>query len=214
MGDVWKRFNMPALGYPFATFSVLDVCLDDFIVKWSTIQGIQQSCPFCVDKEFTSPLLKLFPAPHANDEDAWKALHAKVNVILAEVAHTASTNSESVENKHATTQSLFSKVRGQVKSLSSAVEDSLLDVIGRAYGKLSQQMSDAEMGKNTKASFSRLGKRKRGAYSQPKGLFRESEDKPLQQRIHASKTKPMRKMSGVFVAKICSENVVGMLPVV
>ena len=198
MGDTWKRFNIPALGYPFATFAVLDTSLDEFQMKWNTILETLAACPLCVDVEFTAALLKLFPAPPQSNEEAWAMLHAQVCALLDEVTIVAATNSEAVENKHAITQSLFAKVRGRAKTLSSAVEDSFLDVIARSYGKLRHQISQQEQAKNVKVSFSRLGKRRRGFYSQPKGIFQESEDKPLQQRVEAARSRQMRKMSGLI----------------
>ena len=198
MGDVWKRFNLPALGYPFTIFALVDTNLDEFQMKWNTILATLAACPLCVDIEFTAALLKLFPAPPESNEEAWTTLHSQVCALLEEVTIVAATNSEAVENKHAISQSLFAKVRGRAKTLACAVEDSFLDVIARSYGKLQDEISKREQAKNVKVSFSRLGKRRRGSYSQPKGIFQESEDKPLQQRVEAARSRQMRKMSGLF----------------
>lgn len=205
MADIWKRFSMPALGYPWACFALLgDKSVETFKDKWCHIQQTHAKCKQCLDLEFTGILLRRFEAPSPNDDQAWAVTQSKVTTILEQVATYSPLNSESVENAHAVAQTLLSKVRGQLKSLSTAVEDSLLDSITRAYAKLRKQVKAEESPKNILPALSRLGSRTRGAYSKPKGVFQQGHRKPLEVRVRTAQNKKLRRMSGWGV--FCRQN--------
>jgi hypothetical protein len=197
MADIWKRFSLPALGFPWACFALLaDQCVTTFRDRWYHLQQTHSKCKQCLDMEFTGILLRKFEAPSPNDDQAWTLMQIKVHALLGHVATYSSLNSESVENAHAVSQTLFSKVRGQLWSLSTAVEDSLLDSITRAYGKLRNQIKSEESPKNIQPALSRLGTRTRGAYSKPKGVFQQGHKKPFEARLRTAQNKKLRRMCG------------------
>lgn len=196
MADVWKRFSLQSMGFPFSVFSLLETSVQEFQTKWVQILSTKSSCEQCLDIEFTSALIRLFETPATDDVAHWSQLHEKVLSLLEEVAACCPLNTESVENKHAMSQSLFSKARGQLKQITTAVEDSFLDVISRSYGKLCQQVKDEEQPVRLQESLSRLGKRSRGAYSQPAGIFETGESRSLEDRIALARSKKFRRVSG------------------
>lgn len=197
MADIWKRFSLPAMGFPWACFALLDDrCVAKFRDRWHRLQEKLSKCKQCLDMEFTGILLRKFEAPSPNNDEAWALMQIEVNTILEHVATYAPLNSESVENAHAVTQTLLSKVRGQLKSLSTAVEDSLLDSITRAYDKLRKQVKSEESPKFILPALSRLGSRTRGAYSKPKGSFEQGHKKPLEARLRTAQNKKLRRMCG------------------
>ena len=198
MADVWKRFSMQSIAFPFAIFSLLETSVEEFQMKWVQLASTKSFCEQCLDVEFTSALLRLFDTPPTDDLAQWTQLHEKVSSLLEEVAACCPLNTESVENKHAVSQTLFSKARGQLKKITTAVEDSFLDVISRSYAKLCQQVKAEEQPVRLQESQSRLGKRSRGAYSQPAGVFESGELRSKADRVALAQTKKFRRVSGPY----------------
>ena len=196
MADVWKRFSLQSLAYPFSLFSLLETSAQEFQTKWMQIVSTKSSCEQCLDVEFTSTLLRLFDTPPTDDLARWTQLHHKVSSLLEEVAVCCPLNTESVENKHAVSQTLFSKTRGQLKQVTTAVEDSFLDVISRSYAKLSQQVKAEEQPVRLQESLSRLGKRSRSHHSQPAGVFESGEIRSMADRVALACAKKSRRVSG------------------
>jgi hypothetical protein len=196
MADVWKRFSLQAIGYPYCIFSLVDTSVQDFKIKWLEIVSTLSACEQCVDIEFSSALLRLFNTPETDNFAEWSQLHSKVTSLLDEVATCCPLNTESVENKHAISQELFGKTRGQLKMLTTAVETSFVDSITRSYAKLSRHVKDQEQPVMLQPALSRLGTRSRGAYSQPNGIFRTAEKRPREERVAAAQQKKFRRMSG------------------
>jgi hypothetical protein len=184
------------MGYPYCIFALLGLTVDEFRIKWTQIVSTQEACSQCLDAEFSATLLRLVPTPASETLSDWLEAQSTVDAILNEVATCCPLNTEAVENKHAITQALFTKVRGQYKQLQSCVEDSFLDCIARSYEVLKKQLSQEELPLNLAPAVSRLGKRTRSAYSLPPGLFQPGESLPLDARLEAARTKKTRRVSG------------------
>lgn len=198
MSDVWKKFSIPAIGFPWSVFALLEDCsLENWQDKWIYVLQTQSRCPECIDLEFTGVLIRMHsPLPDLHNTDAWTKLRSSITEILEETAVMCPLNSESVENKHAVTQTLFSKSRGRIKCLSTAVEESLIDAIVRSYSSLKSQVTREEQPSRLLPALSRLGNRTRGAYSQPDGLFEPGCKLVLEERVQAARKKKIRRMTG------------------
>ena len=196
VSDIWRRFSLPAIGYPFAIFAVLDLEYEQFRKQWKAIVAKFQLCPTCFDAEFTTTLIKLAPDFESSTDEEQIAFHSFVQSLLTDIATLAPISTETVENKHGILQTAFHKFRSRAKSIHVAVEESVLDAAVRDHEKLKQKVMEEELPAKLNQSLCKVGLRTRGHYSKPAGLFEKGQRKPLQERLSAAAKKRRRRLSG------------------
>lgn len=196
MTDIWKRFSLQAMGFPFSMFALLGTSLKEFRMKWVQIQSLRESCDQCLDLEFSDALCRFVTTPQSESLNEWTQLHETVLTILEDVAVCCPLNTESVENQHAISQALFARFRGHYQQLESIIEDSYIDSVVRSHNALKKQVAQEELPINLSPAMSRLGKRSRGSYSKPDGLFVRGDVLPKHVRLCNARARRIRRVSG------------------
>ena len=136
IGECWKRFVHAHGSFPHVLFQLCSLNYEDFLQRYWHFQQLAETCPKCVDAEFSHVILTFIPssAPAADALTRYKVF--QLQTFLRDVATFAPISSDLVECLHGHYQSKLHRWRGCKPTDPVAQERMFWTSVVGAFGKL------------------------------------------------------------------------------
>ena len=134
MGELWRRFTFDKQCCPFQIFSLLDTSSDEeFLQLYQKFQQTLDTCPQCVDHEFSTVILRHIPLGARHRDEEVRSKIEAIRSLLCDLTTFTPISSDLVECLHGFQQAKLHRFRGRKPTDHAAQEITMLASIQSTY---------------------------------------------------------------------------------